>query len=58
MSDSAGAEKAQAFDERDKAVRYYEDSGTRSNIQHLLNIMYFKVMSFDKIRLIFLVVFS
>ena len=35
----------QALDERDKAVRYYEDNGTRGNIQHLLNIMYFKVIS-------------
>ena len=43
MVKSTEEEKAHAMDERDKAVRYYEDNGTRANIQQLLNIMYFKV---------------
>ena len=29
--------------DRDKAVEYYEDTGTRQNIQDLLNVMYFEV---------------
>ena len=30
-------------DDRDKAVQYYEDTGTRASIQDLLNILYYQV---------------
>ena len=30
-------------DVRDKAVQYYEETGTRANIQDLLNMLYYQV---------------
>ena len=37
------AESEDMQDIRDKAVQYYEETGTRANIQDLLNMLYYQV---------------